>query len=108
MLQKGYTNNPNGRPKGTQNKNLAPIRENFSMLLSNNMERLQLDLNELTPRDRVRAILDLARFVVPTLKSIELDATIETTQSFKPIIINFGDTETDFSDYQIQSDEYTD
>lgn len=104
---KQATNNPNGRPKGSQNKHIAPIRDAFSLLVTNNLHQLQTDLDALTPKDRVSAILDLARFVIPTLKSIELDANIETHKTFKPIIINFGDTETDFTDFEIQNDANT-
>lgn len=93
LAEKGITNNPGGRPKGSQNKQLAPIREAFGLLVSNNLERLQEDLNELSPKDRVSAILDLARFVIPTLKAIEMDATISQESNFKPIVIRFDDYE---------------
>lgn len=41
-------------------------------LFDNNIDRLQADIDRLTPALRVRALLELAKFVVPTLRAIDI------------------------------------
>ena len=73
--------------EGTPNKTTAELRERIKNVLEENFERLQEDINQLEPKDRVKVILDLAKFVIPTLKSTEL----KTEDNFTPIkIINLG------------------
>jgi hypothetical protein len=67
------TRNENGRPKGTPNKDTAQIRNSFQLLVENNIEQLENDLKALEPKDRVKAILDLSKFVIPLLKATELN-----------------------------------
>ena len=67
-----------GRPKGSVNKSSNEIREAFQLLLSNNLEKIQDDLNELEPRDRIKLLLDLASFIIPKMKSVDLKDQTET------------------------------
>ena len=43
------------------------------MLLENNIDAVQSDLDEMHPRDRVNALLQFMKYVIPTQKAIELD-----------------------------------
>ena len=43
------------------------------MLLENNIDTIQNDLDEMQPTDRVNALLQFMKFVIPTQKAIELD-----------------------------------
>ena len=43
------------------------------MLLENNINAVQSDLDEMQPRDRVNALLQFMKFVIPTQKAIELE-----------------------------------
>ena len=43
------------------------------MLLENNINSDQSDLDEMQPRDRVNALLQFMKFVIPTQKAIELE-----------------------------------
>ena len=43
------------------------------MLLENNIDSVQNDLHEMQPRDRVNALLQFMKFVIPTQKAIELE-----------------------------------
>ena len=43
------------------------------MLLENNIGAVQSDLDEMHPRDRVNALLQFMKFVIPTQKAIELE-----------------------------------
>lgn len=78
-----------GRTKGALNKSTAEIRERFNLLLDNNFDKLQSDIDLLEPKDRIKTILELAKFVVPTLRSTEL-TTDNENNNFQPIIINLG------------------
>jgi len=83
------TQNKNGRPKGVQNKDTAEIRTSFQLLIENNIEQLESDLKELKPFERIKMILELSKFVVPHLKSMELINPNEEDK-FKRVIINLG------------------
>lgn len=61
-----------GRPRGSVNRSTAEVRELFSNLLTDNLETLQNDIGQLSPKDRVRSLLELAKFVLPTMKSLDV------------------------------------
>ena len=62
-----------GRPKVASNKSTETIKRNISMLLENNIDTVQSDLDEMQPRDRVNALLQFMKFVIPTQKAVEID-----------------------------------
>jgi hypothetical protein len=75
-----------GRTKGATNKDTAEIRNSFQCLIENNLEQLESDLKELKPFERIKIILELSKFVLPTLKATELSTTTENV--FNPIVVN--------------------
>jgi hypothetical protein len=77
-----------GRTKGAVNKTTTEIREHFQNLVSNNLDQLNNDLKSLEPLHRLKIIIELSKFVVPTLKATELTTDIEN--GFRPIILNLG------------------
>jgi hypothetical protein len=77
-----------GRTAGTVNKTTAEIREHFQNLVANNLEQLDSDLKIIGPLQRLKMIIELSKFVVPTLKATELTTDIEN--EFRPIVINLG------------------
>lgn len=80
-------NNLGGRTKGSANKATSEIREKFQILLENNIEKVQEDLNKLEPEERLKILLSLSKFVVPTLKAMDVKTQIQ-----EPVItINFKD-----------------
>ncbi|RTY89861.1 hypothetical protein EKM01_12145 [Flavobacterium sp. RSP46] len=81
--------NVNGRPKGTLNKATAELREKFTLLVENNFDKLQSDIDLLEPKDRIKTILELAKFVIPVLRSTELIGETDNN-NFQPIILNLG------------------
>ncbi len=68
-FQKGITKT-SGRKKGTPNKLTKQIRSIFEELLNNNIAKIQSDLDEMKPVERMNAIFKLAEFVLPKLTSI--------------------------------------
>jgi hypothetical protein len=78
-----------GRTKGTPNRTTTEIREKFKSLINNSLDDLENDLKDLDPKDRIKAILDLAKFVLPTLKATELTDN-RNDERFTPIVINLG------------------
>ena len=88
-LPKGHTNNKLGRPKGTPNKITAELREQFKQLLENNLDKMQNDIDQLDPKDRLKVMLELSKFVIPTLKATEFKQDIGHT--IEPIIFQFKD-----------------
>ena len=71
------TPNTNGRPKGSSNKTTNKVKEAFTNLLENNLERLQDDLDSLDPKDRLKIILELASYTTPKLRAVEMTADIQ-------------------------------
>ena len=61
-----------GRPKGSKNLANTKVRESFGLLLDNNLERMQKDLDELEPKDRLKLLIDISSFIIPKLKSVEV------------------------------------
>ena len=66
-----------GRKAGTPNKATKDIRDAFTLLIENNIDTLQKDLDSLEPKERVKLLLDMAQFVVPKLRSIDLQTDEE-------------------------------
>jgi hypothetical protein len=82
-----------GRTKGTPNRNTTEIREQFQSLINDNLEQMDKDLKALEPKDRIKAIIDLAKFCVPTLKAIDYTDNNTDKERISPVIIQFVDTD---------------
>lgn len=89
-----------GRPKGAKNKSTEQIRKSFSKLLSNNLEQLETDLQSLEPKERIKYLLDIAKFVVPTLKSTEIEQVGEN--SINNPFVNITPLEVDIINEQLE------
>ena len=77
-----------GRTKGAVNKTTTEIREHYQKLVSDNLEQLDSDLKSLEPLQRLKMVIELSKFIVPTLKATELTTGAEN--GFNPIVINLG------------------
>jgi len=76
-----------GRPKGSVNKSSNEIREAFQMLLEDNLPTLKRDISSLEPKERVKFMLDLASFIIPKMKAIDVKS--ENTET---ITIDFNES----------------
>ena len=74
-----------GRKAGTPNKATTEIKEAFQMLLEDNLEQLRVDISSLEPKERVKFMLELASFIIPKMKSVDLKEKTET------ILIDFSE-----------------
>jgi hypothetical protein len=74
-----------GRTAGTLNKTTTEIRAHFQNLVSDNLEQLNEDLKTLDPLQRLKMIIELSKFVVPTLKATEF-----STDSKENFVIRVG------------------
>jgi len=79
--------NKGGRPKGSMNKATAEIRERYLNLIEGNFDQLETDLRTLKANERIKAIIELSKFVLPTLKATEMN--LNSTDNFKPILIEW-------------------
>ena len=69
--------NRKGRISGSKGVT-TEIRKKYLELIENNMEQLQDDLNSLRAVDRVKATIELSKFILPTLKATEMSLNNET------------------------------
>jgi hypothetical protein len=54
------------------------IRNKYLQLIENNIEQLEQDLQTLKASERVKAIIELSKFILPTLKATEMSLNNET------------------------------
>ena len=76
-----------GRLAGTPNKATTEIKEAFQMLLEDNLPTLKRDISSLAPKERVKFMLDLASFIIPKMKAIDVKS--ENTET---ILIDFSES----------------
>ena len=62
-----------GRKKGSVNKATKEIREMFVKLVNDNLGQLDNDIKQMEPKQRFDAIIQLAKYILPTLKAVEVD-----------------------------------
>ena len=75
-----------GRKAGTPNKATTEIKEAFQMLLEDNLPTLKRDISSLEPKERVKFMLDLASFIIPKMKAIDVKS--ENTEA---VFIDFSE-----------------
>jgi hypothetical protein len=78
-----------GRVKGSPNLITSDIRQHFQKIIENNLDQINKDLKAIEdPAQRVRLLLELAKFVIPSLKQTEF--TSVQKENVRPIIISLG------------------
>jgi len=78
--------------KGIPNRATSEVRKAFQLLVENNLEQMQSDLDALTPRDRLRFIIDLSKFILPQLQAVSID-DLRDKDEFRVITINLKSDE---------------
>ena len=75
--------------EGVPNRTTNEVRRAFQLLVENNLPKMQKDLDSLEPKDRIKFILDMAKFILPQLQSISIDDLREQeAQGFNVLTIN--------------------
>jgi len=69
--------NRKGRTTGSKGVT-TEIRNKYLQLIENNFEQLEQDLQTLKASERVKAIIELSKFILPTLKATEMSLNNET------------------------------
>jgi len=78
-----------GTRKGIPNKATSEVRKAFQLLVEANLPQMQSDLDSLEPRDRLKFILDIAKFILPTLQAVSVDDLRENeAEGFNVLTIN--------------------
>ena len=70
--------NRGGRPVGSKNNATQEIRQKYLELIQDNFEQLEIDIKSLRGSERIKAIIELSKFVLPTLKATEMSLNNET------------------------------
>lgn len=78
--------------KGIPNRTTQQVRKAFQLLIDDNLEQMQSDLDALTPRDRLRFIIDLSKFILPQLQAVSID-DLRDKDEFRVITINLKNDE---------------
>ena len=78
--------------KGIPNRTTQQVRKAFQLLIDNNLEQMQSDLDALQPKDRLRFIIDLSKFILPQLQAVSID-DLRDKDEFRVITINLKNDE---------------
>ena len=74
--KKGFTNNPNGRPAGKQNKVTSELKAWITELIDTNREQFEIDLKAIEPEKRLLLLEKLMNFIIPKMQSVSVEAQI--------------------------------
>ena len=69
--------NDNGRPVGSKNKSTILVKNTIVSILDDNVELFKEKLLQLNDKDFVRAYMDLAKYVMPAMKAVEVNDVTE-------------------------------
>lgn len=77
-----------GRPKGAKNKQTDTIRQYFLDFIECNSVDLQDAYNDLESKDKIKFISEMTRFLLPSVKSVEVNSTIDelTPAQFEEVV----------------------
>jgi hypothetical protein len=88
----GESGNPNGRPKGAKNRTTEEIRQHIQLVLDGQYEKLESDLDSMSPFQRTMMVEKLTKFFLPALAKNENDTTLSGEVKYN-VNINFVDTD---------------
>jgi len=82
-----------GRPPQSTNVATKEVRDRFNLLVENNLDKLQKDISSLEPFQRIKVIIELSKFILPTLKSVDVTTAGENeSYDLRPFIIHIKKT----------------
>lgn len=88
MARRKGTIKTGGREPGTPNRITGDLRLKIQSILNDNIDRVQDDLNDLEPKDRLQVIEKLLSYVLPKLQaqSIDIDFSNMSEESIDAVI----------------------
>jgi len=69
--------NENGRPVGSKNKSTILVKNTIASILDDKVELFKEKLLQLNDKDFVSAYMNLAKYVIPTMKAVEVNDVSE-------------------------------
>ncbi len=75
--QKGVTNNPNGRPKGSKNKVNIELREEIAEFLRYNWPIIKRDFHDLESAQRISVFEKMLQYALPKMSSMDMQTNYE-------------------------------
>ena len=69
--------NDNGRPVGSKNKSTILVKNTIASILDDNVELFKEKLLQLNDKDFVKAYMDLTKYIIPTMKAVEVNDVTE-------------------------------
>lgn len=64
-----------GRKRGSKNKTTSKVKDAISDIVQDRIPNVISRLDEMSAKDEVNALIQLMKFVVPTMKAQEIDIT---------------------------------
>lgn len=73
-----------GRQKGCLNRVTSDVRQKFREFIEDNFDTFKTEWEGIAdPKDKVKLYIDAAKFVVPALQSIDLEANVSRDKSIE-------------------------
>ena len=82
-FKKGESGNPNGRPKGSENKTTTKFKELGAAMMNQDIDRLRHEMSVLEGKDYVDAYCKLIEYFAPKLSRQEVKADV--TNKHEPV-----------------------
>lgn len=70
-----------GRKPGSINRANKVVKSAIAEIVADNVQQIRIDLMELDPKDRVNALIQLSKFVIPTMKAVEVEGSLNDHSS---------------------------
>jgi hypothetical protein len=91
-FQAGVSGNPNGRPKGSRNKITQELQDKISTFLSDNIDEIQQEYNQLSPNEKLKFLSNILPYVMPKMKEMEEPVRIMEKGNIYNLINDIGGT----------------
>jgi len=86
-MEKGTTNNPNGRPKGKPNKVTKALKDRIQIFLEKSWPTVEKDFKNLDPKDRIALYERMLKYVIPTQKESSVSVDIDGINKDQPLFV---------------------